>query len=195
MDQETWRFINTFAPWLAALGTFSAVVVSLYLARKSNQIELEVRAGLRNIAFIEGMPVAGPPPGNFQPAPLLVWVGITNLGRRSAHIVSVYWKPLPWRKRGIVWFPPQNNYSSRFPITLDDGQSANYSSPVPEFEKSFTKHFRHEFSGFFGAIRLRLLRVGVGTSTGEVFRCKPEKELRALLRKMAMAQKAEKREQ
>jgi hypothetical protein len=60
MDQDTWRFINTFAPWAAALGTFGAVLVSLYLARKSNWIELEVRAGIRKIGFIGGMPITGP---------------------------------------------------------------------------------------------------------------------------------------
>jgi ABC-type Fe3+ transport system permease subunit len=52
VDWETWRFINTFADWLAALGTVGAVVVALYLARKGNRIELEVRAGLRKVAFV-----------------------------------------------------------------------------------------------------------------------------------------------
>jgi hypothetical protein len=54
MDRETWRFINTFAPWLSAVGTLVAVAVSLYLARKSNRIELEVSAGLRKVAHLPG---------------------------------------------------------------------------------------------------------------------------------------------
>jgi hypothetical protein len=47
------------------------------------------------------------------------------------------------------------------------------------------KEFRAQFTGFYGSIRLWLLRVCVTTSTGEVFRCKPEKELRELVRKIA----------
>lgn len=182
MNQETWLFINTFAPWLAALGTFSAVVTSLYLARKGNRLELEVRAGLRQVGFI-GM--SADIVGTRKEPPELVWIGITNVGRRSATINLLYWKLLPWRKRGIAWYPLQNEYSSDFPITLADGKSANYGFPVPAFEKVNNQLIRSEFSGLSGAIKLRLLRVCVGTSTGDVFRFKPENELRALVRKIA----------
>jgi len=182
MDQETWRFINTFAPWLAALGTFSAVVTSLYLARRGNRIQLEVRAGLRQVGFIGGTPETFGAPEN---PPELVWTEVTNVGRRSANINRLYWRPLPWRKRGLAWFPARNHYSSAFPITLVDGESANYPVAVPEFEEKNRQLFHGEFSGLSGAIKLRLLRVCVGTSTGDVFSCKPEKELRELLRKIA----------
>lgn len=117
--------------------------------------------------------------------PELVWIGITNVGRRSANINVLYWKPLPSRKRGLTWYPPQNGYSSSFPVTLADGESANYGVSVPEFEKKNRQLFNSEFSGLSGVIKLRLLRVCVGTSTGDVFCCKPEKELRDLLRKIA----------
>lgn len=50
MDVEFWKFINTFAPWLSALGTIAAVVVSLYLARRDKSIRLEVSAGHRLLA-------------------------------------------------------------------------------------------------------------------------------------------------
>lgn len=54
MTRETWQFINAAAAWFSALATFAAVVVALYLARKGNRIELEVRAGLRKVAFLGG---------------------------------------------------------------------------------------------------------------------------------------------
>jgi hypothetical protein len=31
-DRETWTFVNSFAPWLSAIGTLAAVITSLYLA-------------------------------------------------------------------------------------------------------------------------------------------------------------------
>ncbi len=72
-----------------------------------------------------------------------------------------------------------------FPITLDDGKSADYGWPLPDFEQRQTQAFVDEFNGFCGAIKVWLSRLCVGTSTGDVFRCKPEKELRELLRKIA----------
>lgn len=48
-DQETWRFINSFAPWLAARGTLAAVIVSLYLARRASRLELGVFPAVVNL--------------------------------------------------------------------------------------------------------------------------------------------------
>lgn len=193
MDQETWRFINTFAPWLSALGTICAVVMSLYLARKGNRIELDVHAGIRIEGRIRGSgQVAlfrvGVEIDGHETAPHLVWVSITNIGRRSATITHLFLRPACFWKRGILLTPSPSGslYSTDFPTTLDDGKSADYGWLVSEFlPTQVAEKFRTEFKGFRGAIKLRLLRVCVGTSTGDVFRCNPEKELCELLRKMA----------
>ncbi len=105
MHQETWQLINAAAAWFSAFATLAAVVVVLYLARKGNRIELEVRAGIRNVGRVTGpgdrcvllrVGVKVDTPEN----PLqVVWVGITNIGRRSATITHIYLRPLPWRKR------------------------------------------------------------------------------------------------
>lgn len=148
MDQETWRFINTFAPWAAALATFSAVVVSLRLARKGNRIELKLRAGIRNVGRVTGpggrcvLLRVGVRIKTSQNPLQLVWVGITNIGRRSATITHIYLRPVPWRKRGffLTPSPPNSSYptdfpTTDFPITLDDGKSAAYCWRLPEFVK------------------------------------------------------------
>lgn len=161
--------------------------MSLYLARKGNRVELEVRSGLRKVAFLSGVPETV---GASRNPPEVVWIGMTNIGRRSAHVNLLYWKPWPWRKRGIAWYPPRNSYSSSlFPITLGDGESANYAVIVMDFEEKNKELFQGEFSGLLGAIKLQLLRMCAVTSTGDVFRCKPEKELRALVRKIATTPK------
>jgi hypothetical protein len=41
-DTETWKFINTFAPWVSAIGTIAAVITSLYLAIRDYKIRLKV---------------------------------------------------------------------------------------------------------------------------------------------------------
>jgi hypothetical protein len=179
LDQETWLFINTFAPWLAALGTIAAVVTSLYLARRSDRIDLRLSVGIRTLALLGGGAGHGTD---------FVFLNITNLGRRSATLTAIFWKPVPWRKSGLFWIPPQNANSSSFPITLTDGQSANYALPVAQFEENFRDYAHEMFSGFTGFIRLRLVRMCVSTSTGDQFSQEPEKQLRDLLRRMATQQ-------
>src|SRR5438128_5518971 len=41
-DRDTWRFINSFAPWLPAVGTLTAVIVSLYLGRRAARLDVRV---------------------------------------------------------------------------------------------------------------------------------------------------------
>ncbi len=81
LDQELWSFINSFAPWLSAVGTIAAVITSLYLARKDARINLKVSAGVRML-FVEGK---GPGGGS-----RFVSLDVTNAGRRVATINSLY---------------------------------------------------------------------------------------------------------
>jgi len=180
-DQQSWQFINTFAPWLAAVGTLAAVATSLYLARRADRIFLEVRVGIRILA------VRG---GGGDHGTELIWVNITNLARRSAILTTLCWRPVPWSKAGAVWHAPENQYSSAFPITLTDGQSAYYAMPTPDFRKNFAGFARQTFRGPIGWARLRLLRFQVFTSAGPSFTAKPEKEVLQQLRMVAVEKDA-----
>ncbi len=161
MAKETWQFVNTFAPWLSALGTIAAVITALYLARRADKIRLQLRVGIRMIAVRGGV------------------------GDHGKEYVWVIWKPVPWRKSGLIWIAPENQYSSKFPTTIDDGESANYVLPVEEFRERFGDRAREFFAGFAGGIRLKTLRFCVSTSTGDTFYQRPEAELRALLGEIA----------
>jgi hypothetical protein len=183
MDEETWRFINTFAPWLSALGTLAAVITSLYLARRHDRIALKITLGVREVAVRGGGPEHGT---------VLVWLNIKNIGRRSATITSLHWQPVPWSKKGLIWLAQQNAYSSRFPVTLGDGEEANYAVPLEEFRTNFKDHARNLFSGICGAVRVRLLKISVYTSTGAIFKRKPEKPLREFFRRLAKEQHSHK---
>lgn len=201
MKQETWDYIANMGPeWLSAIGTLAAVVVALYLARKNDRIALSIRSGLRKVGHVNRpggkdvlLRVDVPSDSSFFPKPIeVVWVNITNVSRRSTTITLLYWRPVPWRKRGFALIPDMNRYSNELPVTLDDGKSADYCWSLTEFVSSrvteeLTEQFRDEFKGFFGATKLRLLRLCVATSTGDVFRCRPEKQLRDHIRKIAKA--------
>ena len=41
-DRETWQFINTFAPWVAGLGTLLAVYTALRLAGRQSRILVQL---------------------------------------------------------------------------------------------------------------------------------------------------------
>lgn len=77
MDKQTWQFINTFASWLSALGTISAVIVSLYLATKNRRLDLKVTATQKSLVQI-GMPTRS-----------YVTISAVNLGARAVTITGI----------------------------------------------------------------------------------------------------------
>lgn len=46
LSVEEWKFINSFAPWLSAIGTLLAVSVSLYLSYSTRKIALNISSGI-----------------------------------------------------------------------------------------------------------------------------------------------------
>src|SRR5207248_1576250 len=110
-DRQLWTFINSFAPWASALASSSAVVTALYLARRGDRIRLRVRCGIRVVIHQEA------PPG---PRAEYVNLEVTNVGRRTATIQTLFWTAGFFRKKQMVWIPPKNVYSKPVPVTLAD---------------------------------------------------------------------------
>ena len=79
LDQEiqVWVAIGT---WLAAIATFSAVVVALYLAKQGERIKLKCHVGLREQIYGDG-----------TPAIKCLCFDVTNLSERPVTINSVGW--------------------------------------------------------------------------------------------------------
>ena len=124
MDQDSWRFINTFAPWLQRSAPLrqswcrsssrgEAIALSLRFARGFAEW-LSSAASPQRVARFQCVNSFSRHPNS------LGWV--SRIGRRDATIMHIFWRPVPWRKSGIVLLPPSNKYSSEFPITLKDGQ-------------------------------------------------------------------------
>lgn len=173
-DRETWEFINTFAPWLAALGTFAAVVTSLYLALKRD-IDVKVTAGLRTLIM------EGEHPGPRQD---YVSVEISNRSPRPITITAVVWKTGIFRKNTFFWVVPRNTLSNTIPVKLGDGEQARFISPLNEWEPNFN-NVAETISGWLSELNSRFIRIGVTTSTGDLFENRVEESLRAHILKMA----------
>lgn len=127
---EDWRFINTFAPWLSAVGTISAVVVSLYLSTRdkpklkiTNSIQLLITPGLDEV-------------------PRYLMIKVANIGIRPTKVVAVGWKEGLFFKKSYIQnlsgrydeetsaSAYANMYSSELPVVLNDGEEAQWFIPL-----------------------------------------------------------------
>jgi len=167
MDRSTWEFINTFSPWLSALGTIAAVVVALYLARIDKQVRLEVSAGIR-FMLTSGVP---------GPHPEYLAIRIVNIGHREAQVTNIGWKVGLFKKKLAVQTTRKDGLSSDLPIRLKDGQEANYYIPLSK-NANWLRDFVKDFLPNRFRSRARFIKITVHTSIGKSFEAKIEKGLR-----------------
>ncbi len=169
-SQETWRFINTFAPWISALGTISAVMLSLYLARRDKIVRLEVSAGHRLIVT----------PGAPGPWPEYLSINIVNVGHRDAQITNIGWKVGILRKQHAVQTTINDGMSSPLPVRLRDGEEAKYLIPLNDTTR-WLEDFGTKMMTPFPWLQSFFVRVQVFTSISKIFEAPIEKGLRQKL--------------
>lgn len=170
LSQDTWKFVNTFAPWLSAVGTISAVIVSLHLARRDKRIRLEVSAGIRLIVT-PGIPESA---RNEYLA-----IHVVNIGHREAQITNVGWKAGIFKKRYAVQTNFMAGNSSSLPIRLRDGEEARYFVPLNEESDWLSGFGRDMLSRDW--VQAYFLRIQVSTSVGVTVESRIEKGLRTKL--------------
>lgn len=176
MDKETWQFINTFAPWLSAIGTLSAVVISLYLATKDRRIALRVDASLKTLIQ------TGARSQDFAT------ISVVNVGRREATITGIGWKIGLIRKTNLFQVPGAPLYSTRLPSKLHDGESASYFMSVQPDPAGYDwvgetkKHL-----GKFPRLRVLTMKAQVFTSVGKTVEVRVDHSIHSLLTRAARA--------
>ena len=167
MDKETWQFINTFAPWLSALGTISAVIVSLYLATQDRRVRLKVHASVQ--VLIE--------PGRSRE---FIGVSAVNIGRRETTITGIGWKIGPIRKKSFIQlgFSPE---SAQLPVRLSDGQSAMFLIPLENTDNHWVEGMREQLGKLLW-LKIYFMEAQVVTSVGKSFTVRIDRNIRNLLR-------------
>lgn len=137
-----WAFINTFAPWFSAIGTISAVIVSLFLAQKDKP-KLKIDSSIR-LMISEAID------GN----PEYLVIEVVNIGIRPTKIVAIGWTIGLFRKKSFIQIVGKGNddlvanlYSSDFPIVLNDGEEAKWLIPLDE-ENNWIDRFKTNLSWF-----------------------------------------------
>ncbi|CAP41340.1 hypothetical protein predicted by Glimmer/Critica [Bordetella petrii] len=153
------------------LATFSAVLASLWLARRPDRLDLKGRAGIRIIVT----------PGVRQHQEMLM-LEVINTGRRPAKVTFIGWEYVTgWRrKKNFVQMTDQaDGLSSSLPVVLDDGAEARWCHPFEQWASMVEK-----FTGTENSANFERLNFVFGTSVGQQYKVRVEKSLSDRLQKI-----------
>ena len=176
-DKTTWLFINSFAGWLSAIGSISASVVALYLARR-NHVKLKVDASLGALVGITDKPldniliISAVNPG-IRPAT------ITGIGLRGGLFLKKKFMVIGGGIHPGLPFPQE-----KLPYTLEEGKSFSWffvtgtkdsKDQIQTFAKAMIE------SGYKSRANLVGINIFVNTSIGKSFSSKLNYDLKTRL--------------
>jgi hypothetical protein len=182
VDKEIWKFINTFAPWFSALGTFAAVVVSLYLARISRRVRLKVSAGLEFRSINREHLEVG----------RYICIRIINVGYREAIITNIRWQA------GFLGKYAMNQqidsvetfHNPALPIRLKEQEYSEIYLELSDDNFATAWPIR-DYLSFRTKIRLYSVRLQVTISTGKIFSSRIDRGLRSEFNRMIKSRSTE----
>jgi hypothetical protein len=165
-----WNLINGISGLLTAIGTLSAVIVSLRLALRDTRIRMKVDAGIGKI-FPEGIGYE-----RMLQEPDFLIITVTNVGRRVFTVTGLFWKNrlMPG---GVFQKPGERPLSAQVPARLQDGEQADFTVNLEALAANGPAEIRTQIPRP-RQITVRFLRVVVRTTTGEFVHAPLRKELR-----------------
>lgn len=172
VDQQIniWNAVGT---WVAGIATFAAVVVSLYLARRSERLRIKATAGLRQVFAGDG-----------TPAEDHVQISVVNHGDRTVIVNSVGWKIGTGKTARYCVQPVSGRWTQDYPKQLAHGETGSFLISflaTPDWPTHFAKSFIRDVS----PKNLKTLRALVHTSLGQTVEVVPEGNLLRKLREAA----------
>ncbi len=187
--RTTWLFINSFAPWLSALGTLSAATVALFLALRGSRLRLRCEFVFESTIAEEDLAIDidddNPDLGDD-----CVALSLVNDGPRDITIKAVLWR-FGWISRCSAHVRAHDT-ATRLPAKLSDGDRASIRYDVLTFDREILR-FDDAWLADRRRLRYRLERIArrclpwtpatavVISSTGKQFSCRVP---RALVRAM-----------
>jgi hypothetical protein len=154
---------GSVADWVSGLGSLSAGVIALYLARASQRIRLRGSCGLR-IVLSQGV----------APCDILS-VSATNIGTRATVISNIGLRVGVFRKKYAIITTVKDLYSVGIPYPLADGQEGHWGIPLDQ-EKTWIRDLCKDLVK--NKTDVWSLRFQIHTSHGESITIRPEKNLR-----------------
>lgn len=167
------NLFNALGAWVAAIGTISAVIVALYLARLDRIIRIRLSVGHRLVG-------TGSDITKYQDN---CSIKAVNMSARKVTLTGVGWRVGFLKKRiyeQILSMPP---YPSTMPITLGDGEEATWHIPFRSMDKhpDWIDTFPREVLGKHPHWASKSLKIFVYTSVGKPIVSSVEKPLRERL--------------
>jgi len=154
---------GSIADWVSGLGSLSAAVVALYLAKSAERIRLRGYCGLR-VVVGQGM----------EPQDL-VFISVTNIGTRATVINNVSMRVGWLKRRYAVITIVKDQYSVGVPYSIADGQEGHWGIPIDK-DKKWLRDLSEDF--ITNRSDINSLRFFVHTNHGEALALRPEKPLR-----------------
>jgi hypothetical protein len=176
---NTWQCVNSFAPWISALGTTAISGLALWLTVRDKIIRLESRLSIAQLAWNDLT----------APTTLNRWayqISFINIGARSVTITNFEWhyKSHPFGKlQRKITFPHMDQRFSllctKFPAKLTDGEQGQVFHPI-DFFKSMDKSadFLFAENAFIAFYRISTFNIFLTTSVGETKKVKITRGLR-----------------
>ena len=163
---EEWKFINSFAPWLSAIGTLLAVCVSLYVSYSTRKITLSVSSGIFiiNESGVDEEYLA---------------INVINTGYRTIFLNSqmcISFQIGLFNKThiGIGHKYIDSHKSSSFPCKLGENETANLFVKINNNKVNWLHNLKEEH---FKRHSLSTLRIVVYPNVGKPFKVKPDKTI------------------
>lgn len=154
MSDLDWEFINSFAPWFSAIGTMSAVLVALYLARKDKNPSLYLETMIMEEVYTSV---------NF------LYLRVVNIGARPIHIKHVGLKIASLKPRkAFQKFNDNDKISTKLPTTLNYGEEAKF---FLDLDDNYLDSLK-KFLKWFPRYKLNFLYFQVFTSINKTFEVK-----------------------
>jgi hypothetical protein len=166
-----WDMINGFANWFAAVGSFAAAAVALYIANRSAKPTAKLSVGHRILVG----------PGSTKPYPEFAVFRIVNTGDRPIRVVQIGWRSGLFKKRFAVQMYDQLQ-SSKLPLDLAHGQEGSWYVSLAAREEPWLEYFAKGMLSPNHQMAVRTLKAQAFTSVGYVFESKSEEGLLKRLR-------------
>ncbi len=170
LDQQiqAWNAVGT---WVAGFGTLTAVIVALYLARRSERVRANCNVGIM-VTYA----------GDGTPAEEHLGFTVTNLGMQPLTINSIGWRIGKGKSARYCIQPVRGQNTANYPKVLAHGEQAAFLvsfTTMPNWPKDFATGFIEDLS----EENLRTLRAQVHTSVGKTIDVVPAHNVLEILRK------------
>lgn len=174
VTMENYNIINTYATIFAAIGTISAVIVSLYFAYSNRKISLKIHNGI-----FQGI----------EDNEDYILIRILNDGNRAVTISKYFGLQFGFfrKKNVIIGF---NNIdwsrSSTFPCKLYEGDEAVVIIPIEQSDGNYLEDFFKNFLVDSPMININTLKLQIYPNLGNTIKVKLDRSIKNAIHDFAL---------